>query len=199
MACINTWGAHSNISQQRCLWCKVRKFHAWKMNVEWLNVDETLCPFAFSSKRTYHLFNEVTDQHKEKVWISQPGSGLDKRQCTVQICFCPTGPHQKLAIIFRGTSKRISDDEIQTWHLDVELYFQQKAWVDTKFSCDWAKNALKQTRQTISSLFYFVITSQLSAQTSSKRKCRISTVWFGMDCQVSQLCGNRSRVYTTSC
>ena len=78
-----------------------------------LNVDKMLCPFAFNTKRTYHLFEEGTNQHKEKVWISQPGSGLNKRQCTLHTCFCLTAPHPKLAITFRGIDKRISDDEIQ--------------------------------------------------------------------------------------
>ena len=73
-----------------------------------LNVDQTPYPFAFNTKRTY-LFEESTNQHNKKVWISQPGSGLDKRQCALQICFCPTGPHPKLAIIFRDMGKRISE------------------------------------------------------------------------------------------
>ena len=108
------------------------------MPEERLNVDQTLCPFAFTTKQTYHLF-EGTDQHQEKVWISQPGSGLNKRQCTLHIHFRPTGPHPKLAIIFRGTGKCISDDEVQMRHPNVDVYFHEKAWVDTKFSSDSAK------------------------------------------------------------
>ena len=69
-----------------------------------------------------------------KVWISQPGSGLEKRQCTLKICFSPTGKQPKLAIVFRGTGKRISEDEKQSWHKDVDVYFQVFIYqLDTSF------------------------------------------------------------------
>ena len=112
-----------------------------------VNVDQMPCLSAFSTKQKY-LFEEGTCQHKEKVWISPSGSGLDKQQGTLQICFCPTGPHTKLSI-FRGMGKCISDEGVQTWHLDVDVYFQEKAWVDTKFSCNWAKkdSQTDKTRQ----------------------------------------------------
>ena len=106
------------------------------MSENWFNIDQTSCPFAFNTKQTYHLFEEGTNQHKEKVWISQPGSSLNKWECTLQIYVCPTRPHPKLAIIFRVTSKHISDDKVKTWNPDVDVYFHEKDWVDTKFSCD---------------------------------------------------------------
>ena len=106
------------------------------MSENWFNIDQTSCPFAFNAKQTYHLFEEGTNQYKEKVWISQPGSSLNKWECTLQIYFCPTRPHPKLAIIFRITRKHTSDDKVKTWNPDVDVYFQEKAWVDTKFSCD---------------------------------------------------------------
>ena len=59
-------------------------------------------------KRTYHYFDR--DQHKEKVWISQPGSGLDKRQCTLQICLRGEGEQPKVGIIFRGKGFFSSDE-----------------------------------------------------------------------------------------
>ena len=80
------------------------------------NVDQSPMPFAIDSKRTYHLYEPGEDQNKSKVWISQPGSGLDKRQCTLQICFRPEGQQPKIAIIFRGKGKRISQDEKDAWH-----------------------------------------------------------------------------------
>ena len=58
-------------------------------------------------------------KHSEKVWIAQPGSGLDKRQCTLQIMKRAEGEQPRLAIIFRGKGKRISDDEKLAWHPDV--------------------------------------------------------------------------------
>ena len=53
------------------------------------NVDQSPCPFGFDLSRTYHQFTEY--QHNEKVWISQTGAGLDKRQCSLQNCFSPEG------------------------------------------------------------------------------------------------------------
>ena len=50
------------------------------------NVDQSPCPFALNLKRTYHVFEDGADQHQGKVWISQQDSGLDKRQCSLQIC-----------------------------------------------------------------------------------------------------------------
>lgn len=45
---------------------------------------------------TRETYETGEDQYKTKVWISQPGSGLDKRQCTLQICFRPDGKQPRL-------------------------------------------------------------------------------------------------------
>ena len=63
-----------------------------------LNVDQMPCLSAFSTKQKY-LFEEGTCQHKEKVWISQSGSGLDKQQGTLQIYFCATGPQRSFQFL----------------------------------------------------------------------------------------------------
>ena len=55
------------------------------------NVDQSSCPFELNLKRTYHVFEDRADQHHDKVWTSQPGSGLDKRRCSLQICVRPAG------------------------------------------------------------------------------------------------------------
>ena len=91
------------------------------------NVDQSPLPFAVNMTRTYHLYEEGCNQNKEKVWISQPGAGLDKRQCTLQICFSPAGSQPKLAIIFRGKGKQISEEEKEAWHPDVDIYFKDNA------------------------------------------------------------------------
>ena len=101
------------------------------------NVDQSPLPFAFNTKRTYEMIKKGDRYHK--VWISQPGSGLGKRQCTLQVCFRPVGKQPKLAIIFRGKGKRISTQEKETWHKGVDVYFQENAWADTDFSVAWAK------------------------------------------------------------
>ena len=46
----------------------------------------------------------------------------------------------RVAIVFRGTGKRISDDSINCYHNSTDIYRQQNAWIDTKPCVDWAKN-----------------------------------------------------------
>lgn len=46
----------------------------------------------------------------------------------------------RVAIVFRGTGKRISDDEINCYHNSVDVYRQQSVWIDTKPYIDSAKN-----------------------------------------------------------
>ena len=53
------------------------------------NVDQSPMLFAIDMKRTYHLYEPAQDQNKKKVWISHPGCGLEKGQCTLQTCFRP--------------------------------------------------------------------------------------------------------------
>ena len=104
------------------------------------NVDQSPCPFVINTKKTYEMLEKKNPNNREhKVWISQPGSGLDNRQCTLQICFRPTGKQPRVAIIFNGKGKRISEDEKNAWHPDVDVYFQENAWADTAFSVEWVK------------------------------------------------------------
>ena len=53
-------------------------------------------PFVIDQQSTY-------DEKGTSVWISQPGSGLDKRRCTLQICITPEDEQNVTPeIIFRG-------------------------------------------------------------------------------------------------
>ena len=69
-------------------------------------------------------------------WISQPGSGLDKCQCTMQVMFRPEGNQPKLGIIFRGKG-RVTMDEKLAWHASVDVFFQQNAWLDSEVCKKW--------------------------------------------------------------
>ena len=51
------------------------------------NVDQVPLPFAIDCTQTYERSVSAEDRNNHKVWITQPGSGLDKRQCTLQLCF----------------------------------------------------------------------------------------------------------------
>ena len=145
------------------------------------NVDQSPLPFAVETKRTYEIIDSKESRH-HKVWISQPGSGLDKRQCTLQVCFRPSGEQPRIGIIFRGKGMRITDDERNAWHEDVHVFFQENAWADTKFSLDWLKRSLfpiveKETR-------YVLFCDNLTAQVSNDFKEAVANssgvAWYGL-------------------
>ena len=68
----------------------------WKLR-KIANVDQTPLPFTFTDGSTYSNKGDKT------IWIRGGASGLDKRQCTVQITLFADGePRIKPLIIFRG-------------------------------------------------------------------------------------------------
>ena len=77
-----------------------------------LNVDQVPLPFVVDQDKTYEIAGS------NQVWISQPGSGLDKRQATLQLCIRAEGQQTvKLAIIFRGKGN-ISTEERDNYDND---------------------------------------------------------------------------------
>ena len=81
-----------------------------------------------------------------------------KRFCSLNVYFRPTGEQPKLAIIFRGKGKRLSAFEKASWDKDVDVYFQKNAWVDTEFCLDWSKKTFKAILKTPKILSYFLTT-----------------------------------------
>ena len=73
---------------------------------ERLTVDQSPLPFVVNVKKTYD-YVEPGKSKEHNTWISQPGSGLDKRKCTLQMMVRGDGRQPRLAIIFRGKGKRI--------------------------------------------------------------------------------------------
>lgn len=147
-----------------------------------LNVDQSPLPFAVTTKRTYEHMEKGGQQHNHKVWISQPGSGLDKRQCTLQVCFRPTGDQPKLGIIFRGTGKRISEDEKKAYHPDIDVYFQENAWADTKVSVEWVEKTLTEAVRGDDRFVLFC--DNLTGQVATEFKEAVTKlggiVWYGL-------------------
>eukprot|EP00795_Rhopilema_esculentum_P014966 gene14966-biopygen861 len=96
-------------------------------------------PFAVDRKTTYEAHISKEEQRAHRTWVSSPGPGLEKRQCTLQVCFSPKEPPVRMAIIFRGKGKRISTDEKRANHKDVDVYWEINAWADTEFSVKWVE------------------------------------------------------------
>ena len=101
---------------------------------QWFNVDQSPLLFTIIAKQTYKLVKKGDRNHK--VCISQPERRLEKLQCTLQVYVCPTGPQLKLAIIFRGKGKGVTQDEREARHKDVDVFFQENAGADTNGTSD---------------------------------------------------------------
>ena len=142
------------------------------------NVDQTPMPFVIDTKRTYE---QIQYKHTEKIWIAQPGSGLNKRQCTIQITRA-AGEQPRIAIIFRGAGKIVRADEKLAWHRDVDVYWQKNAWADTEFSINWAQNTLAKSVADLERFALFL--DNLTAQESDSFKKAVSDLkdvnWYGL-------------------
>ena len=108
-----------------------RPLGVWKDNMV-ANMDQTPMPFVFGGGKTY------TEKGAKTVWIRGGQSGQDKRQCTVQLTIFADGePRVKPMIIFRGTGKKIKDEEKAAWDNRVHVKFQDNAWCDESMMLDW--------------------------------------------------------------
>ena len=149
------------------------KFGRFKLNRRF-NVDQVPLPFVIDQKTTY----ESADVGRyDKVWLSIPGSGLDKRQCTLQVCFSPEDNTCRIAIIFRGTRDGyfISDKEKDLYHPDVDVYWQKSAWADTEFSVKWIENTLKKAVET-SDTEFLLLCDNLGCQVKEEFKNAIRSL-----------------------
>ncbi len=100
------------------------------------NVDQVPLPFVVNQGQTY------ADRGSKQVWVSQPSSGLDKRQATLQLCIRGSGKQSvKPAIVFRGKGN-VALDEKSQYHSRIDIYFQQNAWMDCKTNREWTERTL---------------------------------------------------------
>ncbi|KAK3253591.1 hypothetical protein CYMTET_37166 [Cymbomonas tetramitiformis] len=113
-----------------------------------INVDQSPLGFISGLQDTY------TEKGSSEVWISTPsGSSLEKRQCTLQVCYAAdvaSGKTQcKPALIFRGEGKRITELERLSWDKRVGVYFQTNAWADRAFCLAWLERTYGPWAKTI--------------------------------------------------
>ena len=72
------------------------KYGRWLPNDRY-NIDQVPLPFVIGQEKTYEISGS------KNVWVSQPSTGLDKRQATLQLCIRAPGKQNiKPAIVFRG-------------------------------------------------------------------------------------------------
>ena len=157
------------------------KWGAFKPS-ERLNVDQSPLPFVVNVKKTY----EYVEPGKSKLhntWIAQPGSGLDKRQCSLQVMVRGEGKQPKLAIVFRGKG-HVKPHERQAWHPKVDVYFQPNGWVDTPTCMQWTEKTLQNFIKDEKLDKFLLLCDNLEAQCSDEFKDRVhklhGLVWYGL-------------------
>ena len=137
------------------------------------NVDQVPMEFAINRKTTYEEPVEKESRKDHKVWVAQPGSGLDKRQCSLQVCFSPVKDSCRVAIIFRGQG-HISPDERAAYRMGVDVYFQKCAWVDRKVAQEWTDKTFAPVVKDFDD--YVLFCDNLNAQTCDAFREKISSL-----------------------
>ena len=95
-------------------------------------MDQVPLPFVVDQDKTY------ADKDSKQVWVSLPASDLEKRQ----FCIRPSGEQIiKPAIVFRG-KENITSDELAKYDKRVDVYFQDKGWMDIKTNKEWTERTL---------------------------------------------------------
>ena len=106
-------------SKRRRSACFDEKYGRWLPGNRF-NVDQVPLPFVVGQDTTYETSGS------EQVWVSQPSSGLEKRQATLQLCIRASSEQTvKPSIIFTG--KGNIKDEKSNYDKRVDVYFQKHA------------------------------------------------------------------------
>lgn len=110
-----------------------------------LAVDQVPCNLRAGGDRTYE------DKGAKRVWLAGSPADDGKRFCTLYVIARakgdPSKPRRgqpKLGIIFRGGGIRISDAERASWHPEVRVRFQKKAWADDEVCEEHANDELRE-------------------------------------------------------
>ena len=99
------------------------------------NMDQTPLPFVLDDGMTYD------SKGAKEVWFASGSSGLEKRQCSLQLTIFGDGISRvRPTIIFRGLGKRISPEEKKNWNRRINVYFQTKAWCDESVMKQWTND-----------------------------------------------------------
>ena len=97
-------------------------------------------PFVIDQDKTYEV------KGSEVVWVSQPSSGLDKMQATLQLCIRAEGEQNvKPAIVFSHCfqgKRNVRADEKAEYDEGVDVYFQSCAWMDSEINMQWVAKTL---------------------------------------------------------
>jgi len=129
---------HHFIREQAVKGNSIGSLGKWKLS-SIANMDQTPIEFDMCAKgATYESRGAKT------VWVKSSGSGLDKRQATVQLTVFVDGIRRvQPLIVFRGKGLRISQKERSSWDHRVTVRFQDNAWVDENVMKFWVHHMWK--------------------------------------------------------
>ena len=119
------------------------------------------------------------------MWIRGGASGLDKRQCTVQLTLFADGePRVKPLIIFRGKGKRIAVAERASYGSRVIVQFQANAWSDEDIMKFWVRHCWKSSCDPPMHLILDVHSAQKSnaIQTILEKECNTEVTFVPGGC-----------------
>ena len=141
------------------------------------NMDQTPLPFDLNSGKTY------ADKGSKTVWCrSVGGSGLDKRQATVQLTIFGDGmPGTKPVVIFRGTGQHITQAEKQDYDHRVTVKFHPNSWCDETMFLFWARHMWTRGVVTPKMLVLDSHRAQITDNTRTvmEQECNISVITIG--------------------
>lgn len=101
--------------------------------------------------------------------VSQPSSGLDKRQATLQLCIRAEGDQNvKPALVFREKGN-VSSVEEENYDKRVDVYFQQNAWMDSEVNMQWCRKTLVGSETVNRRRYYLQIMSVFNNLRSSMK------------------------------
>ena len=106
------------------------------LKIDTISTRQVPVPFVNEQDKTYDTLGA------KQVCVSQPSSGLDKRQATLQLCIGADGEQNvKPALIFRGKG-RVATEEKEKYDKRVDVYFQQNAQINEEISMRWVQGTL---------------------------------------------------------
>ena len=146
--------------------------------IQRLSVDQSLPPFVSSQRRCEYV---KKGEKNHNTWISQPGSGMDKRQCFIQILYHPEAKQLKLGINFYGKGRVVMDEKLAC-HKSINVFFQTNAWIDIHLCSKWIDTTLS-TFVLDEKLETVLLLDNISCQELDGLKDKVSTIkklcWYG--------------------
>ena len=99
------------------------------------NMDQIPLPFVLDDGKTYN------ETGAKEVWCACAASGLEERQCTVQLTVFADGISRlRSLIVLRGQCKRLAKKEKDGWDPRVRVLFQVNAWSDGAVIKEWIES-----------------------------------------------------------